>query len=630
MTKWSRKTWKAIVAVTASAALLTGCTSDNGSSTDGAAGEETAATSEQTDAAESTEESIEETEDEVDPVYGAENGLDLIEIVDEKPEVAPVEESNEPNRVAMNLPEDPSTEMSFNWYTTDNVEDSVVRVSTSEDMSDPMEFEADVEEVTSEYAERDENGYYIYAHITTDEDDEFLVDENGEPEEILGYFTDEQIDRENTQWTADGDELGYLALQEVTEHTNKATATGLEPDTEYYFQLGSESEGFTETGSFTTASEDASETTFIHYTDTQNAYWNANVNNEAAYGANTLELALEEAPDADFAVHTGDFVEIAQVEDEWVDNLDMSRESNMNLPHAYTPGNHDEYNLRYIRDIEPVDATAFNEHTNVPITNDAVAGGSYYSFDHSGAHFVVLNTNDNKESEDNPEEGAIGEEQMEWAKQDIEQAREDGANWIVLMYHKPVYSASYHALQDDDVQVTREEFVQIADELGVDLVLQGHDHNLTRSKSLVYTPDNFAYAEVEDTEKTDIDGVEHHVNPEGVTYVIPNTSGTKTYDAIYQKGADHVAEVRPRLDWMTEEDVDLWNGLYDIAEQPEDSPKFEHAHDNYRQSETQSFAVYNFDDERFTIDFYIVEGDLHGGEERTVTLRDSYGIVKQD
>ncbi len=620
MAIWSN-TLKKIMAVSAAAVVLTSCTAtgETQSATDDAT--TTQGTSEISAAAEDGED--------VDPIYGASNGLDLIELQDDKPDVAPVAASNEPNRIAMNLPENPDTAMSFNWYTSDRLDDSVVRVSTSEDMADATEFPAEVAEVVSEYAERDADGYYIYASVTTDEDGDFLVDDNGEPEEVLGYFTDEQITRENTEWTATGAGLGYLELQDVTEHTNKATATGLEPDTEYYFQLGSESEGFSETGSFTTAAEGVSETQFIHYTDTQNAYWNANVNNEAAYGANTLELAMETAPDADFAVHTGDFVEIAQVEDEWVDNLDMSRELNMNLPHAYTPGNHDEYNLNYVRESEPVDATAFNEHTNVPVTNDAVSGGSYYSFDHSGAHFVVLNTNDNKESEDNPEGGAIGAEQMEWAKADIQAARDNGADWIVLMYHKPVYSASYHALQDTDVQVTREEFVQLADELDVDLVLQGHDHNLTRTKSLVYTPDNFAYGEVEDTEKVEIDGVEHHVNPEGVTYVIPNTSGTKTYDAIYQKGAEHVAEVRPRLDWMTDEDTDYWNGLFDVAEQPEDSPKFEHAHDNYRQSETQTFAVYTFDEDTFKIDFYLVEGDLHGGEERTVTLRDSYGIAKQ-
>lgn len=142
---------------------------------------------------------------EVVPVYGATNGLDLIGMQDAKPEVAPVPEINEPNRIAMNLPEDPATSMSSNWYTTENITDSVVRVFTSEDMSDAVEFSADVAEVASEYAERDAEGYYIYASVTTDEEGDFLVDE-----------------------------AGYLPLQEVTEHTNKVTATGLQPDMHYW------------------------------------------------------------------------------------------------------------------------------------------------------------------------------------------------------------------------------------------------------------------------------------------------------------------------------------------------------------------------------------------------------------
>lgn len=566
---------------------------------------------------------------ETDPVYGDHNGLDLIELTDHKPEVAPVPRSNKPGRIATSLPKDPATAISFNWYTSDRVPDSMVRISTSEDMSDVLEFPADTSEVTSHYAERDKDGHYIYASVPRDDDGRFLVDEKGEPKEILGYFTDEQITLDNTEWTADGGELGYLGLQEITEHTNKVTATGLRPGTTYFYQVGSPTEGFSETGTFSTADPDAREFQFIHYTDTQNAYWNATVNNEAAYGADTLEHAMQQVPDAAFALHTGDFVETAQVEDEWVDNLDLSRAANLHLPHVYTPGNHDEYNIGYLGEVDPVDETAFNEHANVPVTNGKVDGGSYYSFDYSGAHFVVLNTNDNKKSEDNPDGGAIGHTQMEWAKKDIAAAREAGASWIILAYHKPVYSASYHSLQDKDVQVTREEFVRLADELGVDVVLQGHDHNLTRTKSLTYTPDNFSYGEVEDTEKRIIDGVEYHVNPEGVTYVVPNTSGTKTYDAIYRRGADHVHKVRPKLDWMTDDDVALWNGLFDVAEQPEKSPKFEHAHDNFRQSHTQTFAVYTVTEDTFKIDFYQVDGDLHGGEERTVTLKNSYGIAKE-
>nr|WP_231375639.1 metallophosphoesterase family protein [Corynebacterium aquatimens] len=602
---------KTIAIVSGTTVLLSGCTSEPNSN-DGSkpATQSNKGTS---------------NEDESDPVYGDINGLDLIELQDSKPEVADVEVDNKPDRIAMNLTTDPTSEIALNWYTKDGLDDSMLRVSEQEDLAGAMEFPAETTKVTSQYAERDKDGYYIYASAKTDDEGVFELNKEGQPKEIYGYFTDEQITKENTKWTSEGTKLGYLELVDVTEHTNKATATGLKPNTKYYFQVGSAKEGFSETGSFTTADLNSKETKFIHYTDTQNAYWNANVNNEAAYGANTLEKALEVAPDAKFALHTGDFVETAAVEDEWVDNLNMSRKANLSLPHAYTPGNHDEYNLKWLEDKK---LGSFNDHTNVPVTNDAINGGSYYSFDHSGAHFVVLNTNDNKKSDDNPKEGAIGRKQMEWAKNDIKKAKENGADWIVLAYHKPVYSASYHALQDKDVQVTREEFVQLADELGVDIVLQGHDHNLTRTKSLTYTPDNFSYGEVENTEKKKIDGVEYHVNPKGVTYVIPNTSGTKTYDAIYKKGAEHVHKVRPKLDWMTEEDVELWNGLYDIAEQPEDSKKFEYKHENYRQSQIQSFAVYTITKDTFKIDFYQVEGDLHGGEEREVKLRDSYGIAK--
>ena len=80
---------------------------------------------------------------------------------------------------------------------------------------------------------------------------------------------------------------------------------------------------------------------------------------------------------------------------------------------------------------------------------------------------------------------------------------------------------------------------------------------------------------------------------------------------------------------MTEEDVDTWNDLFDVAEQPEKTPKFDHKHDNYRQSTIQSFAVYTVTEKEFKIDFYQVEGDLHNGEDREVKLYNSYGITKE-
>lgn len=233
----------------------------------------------------------------------------------------------------------------------------------------------------------------------------------------------------------------------------------------------------------------------------------------------------------------------------------------MKQPSVVASGNHDEYALQY----GPVLEEKFNEHINVPVTNDRISGGSYYSFDYNGVHFVVANTNDNKESEDNPEGKALGEEQLAWIEEDIKQARENGAKWVILTYHKPLYSESYHSLQDDDVQKVREEFMQMIDDLDVDLVLQGHDHVVSRTKSLnfVSTEENFSNAVIDQAEVVvGEDNVEYYKNPKGTVFVLPNTGGTKAYDDLFSKSVDHIHKVRPKLDWMTQEDVDYFNNLF--------------------------------------------------------------------
>lgn len=547
-----------------------------------------------------------------------------MELLDTKPEVAEVEVNNVPNRIITTINGDTQTQMGFNWYTTNQFDDAKVWVSTAEDLSDALVFEAENTEVTNRYAERTEDGFYIYADVEKDEEGNTVEDENGEPV-VNGYYTDEN--QSGPEWTS-GDAVGSLDLIDVTEYSYKALATELEPNTTYYYQVGSETGEKSEIGTFNTAGEAGDEFTFIQYTDTQNAYWNENVQNEAAYGADTLEQALE-VSEADFVLHTGDVVETAEVEDEWVDIFSQSQESWMQQPLAVAPGNHDEYALEYG---DPQLTEKFNEHINVPVTNDQVNGGSYYSFDYNGVHFVVANTNDNKESEDNPEGKAIGEEQLAWIEEDIKQAREDGAKWVILTYHKPLYSKSYHSLQDEDVQKVREEFMQMIDELDVDLALQGHDHVVSRTKSLnfVATEENFSNATIDQAEVVlDENNVEYYKNPSGTVFVLPNTGGTKAYDDIYNKPLEHIHEVRPELNWMTQEDVDYYNNLFAYGNQPQKEGVFAHSHSNNRDSTIQNFAVYNVEGNELKVEIYQVFGNLEEDEERAIEKVHEFGIVKE-
>src|SRR5699024_2429483 len=234
------------------------------------------------------------------------------ELLDSKPEVADIQVNNEPNRMITSFNGDPRTQMGFNWYTTELFDNAKVWVSTSEDLSDAIVFDAEATAVTNRYAERTDEGYFIFADVEMDDEENPIEDENGDLV-INGFYTDEG--KAGSEWT-NGSNIGYLDLIDVTENVYKAIATDLEPDTKYYYQVGSESGEKSSIGTFETAGESGDEFTFIHYTDTQNAYWNEHVRNEATFGADTIKQALEVNEDSNFVLHTGDLVQIADVEDE--------------------------------------------------------------------------------------------------------------------------------------------------------------------------------------------------------------------------------------------------------------------------------------------------------------------------
>lgn len=535
-----------------------------------------------------------------------------------KPAVAPHKKNNTPNRIVATFNGDTRTQMGFNWYTSDKLDDAAVWVSESKTMTNPIMFPAEAKLLESHYVERTAAGYIIFSKVKTDESGN---------QTVVEYFTDEG--KVGQSWDpkselGDDKSLSYkVGVQKVTEASYKALATGLKPNTKYYYQVGSEHGEKSPVGQFQTSGNRGEKFTLVHYTDTQNAYWNEHARNEAAYGASTLEKALETAPDASFVIHTGDIVEIAEVEDEWVDLLEQSQKSILSKPWAPTPGNHDEYALNY----DELFPEAYNNHFNVPAAQGKIDGGSYYSYDYNGVHFVVANTNDYK----NPDKKALGEEQLAWIREDVQDARKRGAKWVVLQYHKPLFSKSYHSLQDEDVQNVREDFMKLIDELDIDLAIQGHDHVISRTKSLNYAPkeESFVNARIDYAEITlGEDRVEYYKDPQGTTFILPNTGGTKAYDAIYDKSLEHIKTVRPKLNWLTQEQLDHYNSLFAYGKQPQKSEAFKKSHGNKRDSSEQNFAVYEFDNNQMNVKIYQVYGDLFEGEPRQVKLVDEFGIQK--
>ncbi len=116
-------------------------------------------------------------------------------------------------------------------------------------------------------------------------------------------------------------------------------------------------------------------------------------------------------------------------------------------------------------DYGDADAEAFRQVFR--LFDNGVAGESerWYGFEWGPIHFIVLDTQ---------RELA---QQAEWMRQEL---ADKSLPWRVVVMHKPPYSSGQHG-SDKAVQ---EQLVPVFEELGVDLVLCGHEHSYERTTSI--------------------------------------------------------------------------------------------------------------------------------------------------
>lgn len=255
----------------------------------------------------------------------------------------------------------------------------------------------------------------------------------------------------------------------------KVLATGLRPGTTYVYRVGNGQDGgWSEPSSFVTEAAEPEAFTFINVTDSQGE--------KAAdfrLWARTLDKAFQTFPEARFIVHNGDMTENPNDAQGWKWLFGQASKWLTRVPLMPVAGNHDEISG---------DASAFASHFLVPENGaEGAAPGTTYSFDYGFAHIVVLNT-----------ESKI-KRQTEWLREDL---RKNTKPWTIVAIHRPAYGGN----QYDKI----EDWIPVFDEFGVDLVLQGHNHEYSRS----YPIRDGQIAQ---------DG-------KGTVYVVTNTSGPKFND----------------------------------------------------------------------------------------------------
>ncbi|MBZ4486292.1 metallophosphoesterase family protein [Microbacterium sp. cx-55] len=292
-------------------------------------------------------------------------------------------------------------------------------------------------------------------------------------------------------------------------YNRHAALSGLQENTQYSYRVGSDG-AWSQTYSFKTQSFEG-DYDFLFLGDPQIGS-SGNVAKDGAGWADTLAVATSANPNAELLVSGGDQVETANTETQW--DAFLAPDQLRQYPWAATIGNHD------------VGGKAYEQHFYTPNTdyssayyrkgNTATESGGDYWYIYKDVLFIDLNSN----SYDNATGG--GDAAHVSYVTDVVNKHGGEAKYTVLVFHHSIYSPADHA-KDSDNKVRRVDFPTTFSNLGVDLVLQGHDHSYART----YEIKNGAKANPDEQPGQD----EVFEGPGGVVYVTANSaSGSKYYD----------------------------------------------------------------------------------------------------
>ncbi|MFC6354921.1 fibronectin type III domain-containing protein [Luethyella okanaganae] len=290
-----------------------------------------------------------------------------------------------------------------------------------------------------------------------------------------------------------------------------ATLSGLKENTGYSYRVGFEG-NWSATYAFKTQSFDGA-FDFLFFGDPQIGS-SGNIPKDQAGWQDTLDVSLAANPNAEILVSGGDQVETANTESQW--DAFLAPEKLRQYPWAATIGNHDVGGKAYEQHLftPNTDRSGAYYSNGTPTSN--TSGGDYW-YIYKDVLFVDLNSNSYRTSS-----GGGGDEAHIAYVTDVINQHGAEAKHTVLVYHHAIYSPAAHA-KDSDAKVRRVDFPTVFSNLGVDLVLQGHDHSYSRS----YEIKNGAKANPDEQPGA----ADVYPGPGGVIYVTANSaSGSKYYD----------------------------------------------------------------------------------------------------
>jgi len=278
-----------------------------------------------------------------------------------------------------------------------------------------------------------------------------------------------------------------------------------------YVQVG------TETAILQAKDTKATSFTFAHVSDSQMGAADNSGEGSGMFFAQTLSQIVGSN---DFIVHTGDIVEWSKYEGYWTAMLNDNFSYLSRIPMQVISGNHDTSVYAGKNEI-------YKHFNNKIPEQETTDWGYYYSFIYGNTKFIMLNTNDLKNNK-------LKDAQYDWLINELEN---NTSTWTVVAMHNPMYSVGKYGSDPGRKGVClalRGQLQGVFARYGVDIVLQGHDHVISRTYPIDAT------GNPKSEEFVTENGVQYSVDPSGVIYVMHGPASNQvrspyaTDDTIYK------------------------------------------------------------------------------------------------
>lgn len=343
------------------------------------------------------------------------------------------------------------------------------------------------------------------------------------------------------------------------------TLPGLEPNTEYFYQVGDATGGFSDILSFKSAPLTGSKHNFKFAVFGDLGYFVGNKTTQYLSSVkNTLDLVVH-AGDVGYAddsfLHPGCALSFCY-EQAFDNYMNAVQDWASVVPYMVGPGNHEAecHDPACLGDSKKRDAlsnfTAYNTRFRMPSNESNGVMNMWYSYNYANAHFVMVDTETDYPGA--PEEtiyvlpcGGFGN-QLAWLEQDLIAANADRANrpWVFAVGHHPLYQGGSI---NKELQAAMEDLFY---KYGVDVFFTGHEHS--------YERDYPVYKGV--TEST---GATAYVNPRATTHLMIGGAGNdemsdSTEDPPIVISESMFVHVEGSGKWRPSPDAGTWTALTDV------------------------------------------------------------------